>query len=77
MTSEELSHEVAATIAACHDRIVGVGKAQYDDGKQQRFEKMTPAEILSELQEEAEDLIVYAVMARIRVQNMIDRLEKI
>jgi len=41
MTSEELNHEVAATIAACRDRILGVGHQQYANGDVQTFERLT------------------------------------
>jgi Uri superfamily endonuclease len=72
MTSEELEMEVAATIASCRDRIQGIGRAQYDHGTHQRFETKSPAELLVDLIEEAEDLIVYGVMVRIRARQILD-----
>lgn len=67
MTSEELAETVAETIRATTARILGVGAAQYDDGSGvQKFETLPPAELAEWLIEEADDLIVYAIMLRIR-----------
>lgn len=67
MTSEELAQTVADTIRATTERIRGVGAAQYDDGSgTQKFETLPPAELAAWLIEEADDLIVYAIMLRIR-----------
>ena len=67
MTSEELADHVQATIDAARHRVLGVGADQYDDGSGvQKFETLAPSELAAWLLEEADDLIVYAVMLRIR-----------
>ena len=71
MTSKELAHEVAATILACTDRVVGIGSKQYsfDDGSQ-KFENLDLPELYDMASEELEDIIAYAVMLRIRIQRL-------
>lgn len=73
MTSKELAQEVAATILACTDRVVGIGSKQYsfDDGTQ-KFESMDLPELFDMASEELEDIIAYAVMLRIRLQTLKD-----
>lgn len=67
MTSEQLADAVDAAIGACRKRVLGVGADQYDDGSGvQKFETLPAAELADWLLEEADDLIVYAVMLRIR-----------
>lgn len=67
MTSEQLADAVEAAIGACRGRVLGVGADQYDDGSGvQKFETLPAAELAAWLLEEADDLIVYAVMLRIR-----------
>jgi len=67
VTSEQLADEVQQAIMACRRRVLGVGAHQYDDGSgTQKFETLPAAELASWLLEEADDLIVYAVMLRIR-----------
>ena len=67
MTSEQLADEVQQAIMACRHRVLGVGAHQYDDGSgTQKFETLPAAELASWLLEEADDLIVYAVMLRLR-----------
>lgn len=73
MTSEELAETVAETIRATTARILGVGAAQYDDGSgTQKFETLPAAELAAWLIEEADDLIVYAIMLRIRAARFAD-----
>ena len=73
MTSEELADVVADTIRATTARVLGVGAAQYDDGSgTQKFETLPPAELAEWLIEEADDLIVYAIMLRIRAARFAD-----
>ena len=76
MTPDELADEVASTIAACRARIMGTGAEQYSAGEVQQFELMTPEAILRAAMEEAEDLVAYGVMFRIRTQRVLDALEK-
>ena len=67
MTSEQLADAVEAAIGACRGRVLGVGADQYDDGSGvQKFETLPAAELAAWLLEKADDLIVYAVMLRIR-----------
>jgi hypothetical protein len=73
VTSEELAETVANTIQATTARILGVGAAQYDDGSgTQKFETLAPSELAEWLIEEADDLIVYAIMLRIRATRFAD-----
>ena len=68
MTSDELAHEVAQfTIRACA-RVTGTGAEQYDDGTgTQTFERLPLDDLFTWAQEELEDIVVYAVMASIRL----------
>ena len=67
MTSEQLADAVEEAVLAARGRVLGVGADQYDDGSGvQAFERMAPAGLAAWLLEEADDLIVYAVMLRIR-----------
>lgn len=73
MTSEELAEAVTDTIRATTARVLGVGADQYDDGSgTQKFETLPPAELAAWLIEEADDLIVYAIMLRIRASRFAD-----
>ncbi len=73
MTSEELAETVADTIRATTARVLGVGADQYDDGSgTQKFETLAPSELAEWLIEEADDLIVYAIMLRIRATRFAD-----
>lgn len=76
MTSEELAARVEEIISSTKSRILGVGADQYDDGSGvQKFETLELAELVRWLIEEADDLIVYAAMIRIRAARMIEGLE--
>ena len=67
MTSEQLADAVEQAVRATRHRVLGVGADQYDDGSGvQKFERLAPSELAAWLLEEADDLIVYAVMLRIR-----------
>ena len=67
MTSEQLADAVDVAIGACRERVLGVGADQYDDGSGvQKFETLPATELAAWLLEEADDLIVYSVMLRIR-----------
>lgn len=77
MNSEELAEEVAEAIESCVKRVMGVGKEQYEDvaGKQ-KFEKISLPALLREALEELDDVMVYNVMLRIRMKNLLDAYEK-
>lgn len=71
MTSEELAAEVKRTVsAAVQERILGVGKSQYDLGDKQEFEEMSLDRLLEMAEEEALDLIAYSSMLIIRVRRL-------
>ncbi|MFI9591018.1 hypothetical protein [Nonomuraea sp. NPDC052265] len=76
ITSDQLAEAVEDAIRAAKARVVGIGKLQYDEGDTQRFESMTIRELLQWASEEAEDLIVYGVMARIRIKRVERQLKK-
>lgn len=76
MTSAELADEVTAAVVACRARILGVGAAQYDDGSgTQKFETLPIDELERWMEEEIDDMIVYACMLRIRLRRMMSLLE--
>lgn len=71
MTSEQLAAEVEKIITATRERILGVGAEQYDDGSGvQKFERLELGDLARWMIEEADDLIVYAAMLRIRAQRL-------
>lgn len=75
VTSDELARRVEKTIRACRERVTGVGREQYEqaDGSQ-RFELMTPLEVVRWAREEAQDLNVYATMLDVRLQQIEEAL---
>jgi hypothetical protein len=72
MTSEELAQEIMSAVTAVQARILGVGKAQYDEGSQQRFESMSLQELIQYAREEVEDGIAYNVMLRYKL-NLLEK----
>lgn len=71
MTSEELAAEVKKAVsAAVQERILGVGKEQYDLGDKQEFEEMSLDRLFEMAEEEALDLIAYSTMLIIRVRRL-------
>lgn len=74
MTSAELADHMQQTVEAVAGRIVGVGHDQYATDGGQLFERMDRAELVRWAMEEAEDLIAYGVMLRIRLARVRDAL---
>jgi len=73
VTSEELADQVESAVRAARGRVLGVGREQYDDGSGvQRFETLPMHELAEWLIEEADDLIAYAVMLRIRASRLVE-----
>ncbi|MEU7830326.1 hypothetical protein [Nonomuraea sp. NPDC049129] len=70
MTSEDLAKEVMAAVVAVQSRILGVGKEQYDQGSEQKFERMSFRELIQYAREEVEDGIAYNVMLRYKLGLM-------
>jgi len=71
VTSEELAAEVKKAVsAAVQERILGVGKDQYDLGDKQEFEEMSLDRLFEMAEEEALDLIAYSTMVVIRVRRL-------
>lgn len=70
MTSEELANEVMTAVAACQERVMGVGNEQYSFGETQKFEELPLGELVLMAREEVQDLIVYAVMTDIRLKRL-------
>lgn len=75
MTSEELAQHVEDAISRCRGRVLGIGNEQYSEGDKQKFENMSPTELLEWALEEADDLVVYGVMTGIRIRQILGRLE--
>ena len=76
MSSEDLARYVGEFIARTTRRVVGVGKDQYDEGSFQKFEGMSIPELLDMLQEELQDVAVYAAMTDILIQRYRNALGK-
>lgn len=73
MSSDALADYVGAFIEHAQARITGPGREQYDRSGGQRFERLTLAELLTEIQHEVLDIANYAVMFYI----LISRLEQV
>ena len=77
MTPEDLAYEVEDAIRYCRRRVLTVGANQYsEDEDRQKFEGMHPAELMEEALDEIDDLIVYAVMARIRIKDILEKVDR-
>lgn len=77
MTSEQLAAAVEQTIRAAKARVLGVGRRQYEiSPDEQQFERMPADELLAWACEEAEDLIVYCIMARIQLTRIRRQLKR-
>jgi hypothetical protein len=74
MTSEELSAAIAHTIANVQNRIIGVGKEQYDLGSVQKIELVPIETVLDMAIEELDDLLAYIAIARIRTSRLRSRV---
>lgn len=70
MTSEDLADAVELAITRCRGRVLGVGDQQYSEGEDQRFERMPISELFDWMQEELDDVIVYAVMLSVRLERI-------
>jgi len=70
MTSEELSNQVTECVESLRDRILGTGNDQYSQGDQQSIELKSNTQLVTEAIEELDDLIVYAVVLRSRMDNL-------
>ena len=71
MTSEQLANEVARMTREAQDRIMGTGRNRYEGGyNEQRFEKKLPSQLIDEIHAELVDIINYAVMTDIQVQEL-------
>lgn len=71
MIPNELAAEIAMTVVLAQQRVITVGAEQYYvPGEPQRFEQMPLDDLLEYAEEEAFDLINYAVMARIRFARL-------
>lgn len=70
MTSEEFSKAITHQLQSLENRILTVGRNQYDLGTKQKIELKTVGEILDDSLEEIDDLLVYLSYTRIRVQKL-------
>jgi hypothetical protein len=70
MTSEEFSKAVVHQLQSLENRILGVGRDQYDLGGKQKIELKTIGEVLDDSLEEIDDLLVYLSYTRIRIQKL-------
>lgn len=77
MTSAELADYFADFVTAGQARVNGVGAEQYANPEGQKFETMTPLELIQWAREEAQDLAVYAAMVDIQLSRLAERLEGI
>ena len=67
VTTEDLASYHEAFADYCRSRVKGVGAAQYDDGKGQKFEQLTFNDVLGELVDEIADAQNYLTMLSIKV----------
>lgn len=74
MTSEELSAAIAHTISNVENRILGIGKEQYDLGAVQKIELVPIETVLDMAIEELDDLLAYIAIARIRTSRLRSRV---
>lgn len=70
MTSEELANQVTDCVVSLRERILGTGDDQYSQGDQQAIELKSNTQLIREAIEELDDLIVYAVVLRSRMDNL-------
>lgn len=70
MTSEELAEQVTACVLSLRFRILGTGNEQYANGNQQAIELKSNTQLITEAVEELDDLIVYAVVLRSRMEAL-------
>jgi len=75
LTSADLAVEVADSITRATSRILAEGQDRYDDGTQQQFEIRSPEELLEESLTALSDAIAYAVMAQIRVRQVLGQVD--
>ncbi|MGN9782822.1 hypothetical protein ACTMTF_15420 [Nonomuraea sp. ZG12] len=61
-----------SAVVAVQSRILGVGKEQYDEGSEQKFERMSLQEVIQYAREEVEDGIAYNVMLRYKL-NLLEK----
>ncbi|MGS2646043.1 hypothetical protein [Streptosporangium sp. G12] len=76
MTSEELANEIMSAVIAVQNRILTVGRAQYEEGANQKFERQSVMEIVDYALEEVEDGIAYNVMLRYKLIHLKAALNK-
>src|SRR5690348_9692888 len=74
MKSSELAVEVQQVVLDAQARIMGIGKEQYEEGDQQKFETMPLDGLLDYFVEELLDQINYSVMNIIRVRRLQNHL---
>lgn len=74
MSSKDLADYVGDFIRAAQARVNGVGDEQYSIPEGQKFEGMTPNELIQMAREEAQDLAAYAAMMDIRLARMAEKL---
>lgn len=81
MNSERLAQEIATIITLASDRIVNVGKVQYEyelgGGTTQNFEIETLAELQQGILEEIEDTINHLCMLHIRVRRIGEKADRL
>ena len=68
LNSKELADQVTDCVESLRDRILGTGHDQYDLGDTQAIELKNNTQLITEAVEELDDLIVYAVVLRSRME---------
>lgn len=77
MTSAQLAEYTAEFITAATSRVIGVGDAQYSQGSSQKFEDMPLPELFDWMDEELQDVAVYAAMLSIRLRRLRDAATRV
>lgn len=70
ITSGQLAVGVREFVGNAVNRVLTVGREQYDEGDGQKFERMPLPQLCDWANEELEDIAVYAAMMAIRIQRI-------
>jgi len=70
LNSNELAKQVTDCVESLRDRITGTGHDQYANGDEQAIELKSNEQLITEAVEELDDLIVYAVVLRSRMEAL-------
>lgn len=76
MQLNEYNIKTQEVFTRCTSRLNGIGAEQYSTDTEQMFERKTIQQIAQDAFEEIEDCINYLTQLHIKIQQMVERLEK-